>query len=213
MGWQSPTVLLWDGSGFPHSTCVPSILPTHSVPSCPSSIPWSISHAVSRIWHWYVYRFFHLLRPLSFFPLWHSLRWTPVRVVPSEFLWRALNDPYGLVRDLTPLTFKPLPQRNPMQDRMTEADHNSLRNLIGRLREENPQEWVSLLFQSMLNRMDENAITMIRHTDDDSIPDAALLVFHGYAPTKWADSLVTELNSRIRELQGTQDSTDTEDGN
>lgn len=86
--------------------------------------------------------------------------------------------------------------------RMTEADENNLRSLIGRFREQDPVAFIDLLIQSLLIRLDDNSISGFKHYDDSPVPvsDAMLVVFKGYKPAAWAEESIIDLQKRLKTM-------------
>lgn len=87
------------------------------------------------------------------------------------------------------------------QQPMNEAEINTLRNLIGRIREEDPNQFLLIVYDSMLNRMDDETVVAIRHKDQNEHPDACLVICKGREPAVWAEASVLELQRRLEEYR------------
>lgn len=79
------------------------------------------------------------------------------------------------------------------QTPMNEADQNLLRNLIARQREEDPAEFLAIIFEALLIRAEDSSMTAFRHCDPDSIPDAMLVLFKGYKLAREAEKCIVNL--------------------
>lgn len=84
--------------------------------------------------------------------------------------------------------------------RMTELEENTLRSLLSRFREEQPEEFLALVMQTLLIRVEDNSIIAFNHKDDDGIPDATFAVFKGYKPAAWATESLETLKTRLKDL-------------
>ncbi len=83
--------------------------------------------------------------------------------------------------------------------RMTEAEENTLRVLCTQMREQDPRAFMELLFQCLLNRLDDNSISGFKHNEGLEV-DAMFVVFKGVKPAEWAEESLIELTQRIKKL-------------
>lgn len=77
--------------------------------------------------------------------------------------------------------------------KMSEAEENNLRVLFARFREEQPQAFIALVLQTVLNRMDDDSIVALRHTDNDEKPDGVIVLFKGPKYVPHADRLIADM--------------------
>lgn len=82
---------------------------------------------------------------------------------------------------------------------MHEADENSFRNLLSRLRQEDPKRFLELICSSILAPMEENTIASIRITDDEEQLSAMIMVFKGEKVASWANAAEIELREKLAE--------------
>lgn len=80
---------------------------------------------------------------------------------------------------------------------MTEADENTLRVLLSRLREEDPAAFTTMLIQTLLNRIGDNVILGIRHKDDAGNADALICIFNGERVAGWAEEALRALQHKL----------------
>ena len=84
---------------------------------------------------------------------------------------------------------------------MTEADENNLRVLIAQMRDESPEEFVTLMMEVLIYRLEPNSIIGIRHKDEDDIPVAMIVVCKGLGPAMIAEKAMADIKVRIGEIQ------------
>lgn len=84
---------------------------------------------------------------------------------------------------------------------MQEADENTFRNLLSRLRTEDPNRFHFMLFEAFLRSVDDNAIKAFQHKDNDEIPDAVFVVFKGYGNAAAATVSMERLKAEIEAEQ------------
>lgn len=87
---------------------------------------------------------------------------------------------------------------------MKEAEENTLRNLLTRMRQEDPTGFVNLVIDVMLARVGDNQIILMDRFDADDIRDSTIVVGKGVG----AAARLTELTAEYR----TDDADDTGDG-
>ena len=88
---------------------------------------------------------------------------------------------------------------------LNEADENSLRNLLSRLREEDPARLIEIIFNTVLTRIPEpNALVALRQKDNGEInpATAVIVIFKGEGPSKWAEESLEEMRKTIIERGG-----------
>lgn len=76
---------------------------------------------------------------------------------------------------------------------MTDAEINSLQNDIGKLREQHPEEWVRIMFQSAMVRMSDKSLMGLRHRDFSGEPDAYIVLLRGRDMVPFGERVMAEL--------------------
>jgi hypothetical protein len=88
---------------------------------------------------------------------------------------------------------------------LTEVDENNLRVLMSRLREEDPQRFIDIIFQTVLTRIaDPNALVALRQKDNgpEAPTTAVIVIFKGEGPSRWAEESLAEMKLKILERNG-----------
>lgn len=81
---------------------------------------------------------------------------------------------------------------------LTEVEENLFRNLLARVRNEQPGRFIELFFLSVLAPIEsEEAMVVLRHLDEEEKPDAVVVIFKGPKPAAWADASVVELKRKM----------------
>jgi len=82
---------------------------------------------------------------------------------------------------------------------ITEVEENMARNLLARMRQEDPEALLRLLFDTVTARMDPLAdvIACFRRIDDDGVPDLALVLFKGKGPAEWAIASMQDMKRKV----------------
>lgn len=81
---------------------------------------------------------------------------------------------------------------------MTEAEHNTLRNLMGRLRQEQPREWLEIVFDSFVNGMDPDSTVGLAR--DVSGTPAVAIIFKGTEASDFARHLLSNMQANTTEF-------------
>lgn len=94
------------------------------------------------------------------------------------------------------------------QTRITEVEENAVRNLLSRMRQEEPARFIDLVIQSLLAPINDNSIVAIgnasRKSEDESA--AVVVIFKGDGPAKLAIDSLAQLQARLKELESEQGS-------
>lgn len=78
---------------------------------------------------------------------------------------------------------------------MTGAEESQLRVLLTKVRQERPDVFTDLVVDVMVARLGENTVTTLIRSDEDEIPEVAIVVAKGTKPT-------VELLRMAKEMQG-----------
>jgi len=84
---------------------------------------------------------------------------------------------------------------------MTEVEENQFRNLMARMREEDPATFITITLDVLLSKIEDNSLVAIRRKDDDDVPCSVIAIFNGHGPAKWAIQAMNELQLRSREKE------------
>lgn len=88
---------------------------------------------------------------------------------------------------------------------MTELEENTLRSLMSRMREEQPLEFLDIVLQTVLIRLDENTICSFNHKNNEGQVDAVFAVFKGGKVAEWANQSLLTLKKRLDDMDPEED--------
>lgn len=89
--------------------------------------------------------------------------------------------------------------------RMNELEENTLRTLMSRFREQNPEEFINLVSDTLFIRCSDESLTAFHHKDNENHVDGTIVVFKGGQVAKWADEALKVWTSRLKDLQEDSD--------
>ena len=81
--------------------------------------------------------------------------------------------------------------------RVTEVDENSLRNLMTRMREDDPGTFIRILLDTLLAKIEPDSIVAINRKAFSDETDSVILVFTGENPSRWAEQSIAELQQKL----------------
>lgn len=83
---------------------------------------------------------------------------------------------------------------------MTETEENAVRNVLARMREEDPRAFLRLVFDAVTAKMKDDSISVLSRTNTETNePDLAVVLFLGEKPAKWAIESIAELHKKTQE--------------